>query len=478
MNSRRIIMVALVIGALVIRIPHAVQGQEEPSGRLDLPAMTLTSTDLEEFGLAGFGRFGNGEFRTFDDYVARRAEFLNVPEAEFRSSLEDAGWQRGYVSNLGLSAEPGNRESPSIQIGFSVIYEYADAEGAATAYDLNRNYEGVTVGKVEISEPSQSYGDASYATRLVATTPTDGEPVDQIDLVLRRGNIVASAGLIALWRGDDLVTTAALPDNANSVVEKMAERLLERIDTVLAGDAPGLSNRTLRLGGDDIPIAFATEGYRRLDGDDPAYYNGFEDDFPGPDGRFDAVTSAYELNQGLQMEGDPYYVVRLLVFPDANGAADYVADVRAAGLSPAGTPAEELAGATQHGDSSWTVAYSAEPEPGVRVEGIAVFAHLGETALMLLWEGASAPAPELVRELATAQISCLTADTCAAVRGVIGNIERNGSSVARLQSSGVWRGAIRRRASDLTNTLLLVGLSSDGPTEKAKLDLSLIGTVV
>ncbi len=214
MNSRRIIMVALVVGALVFRIPLAVQGNEEPSGRLDLPAMTLTPADLEEFGLTGFGRFGNGEFRAFDDYVAGRAEFLNVPEAEFRSSLEDAGWQRGYVSNLGLSADPGNPESPSIQIGFSVIYEYADAEGATTAYDLNRNYEGVTVGNVEVSEPSQSYGDASYATRLVASTPTDGEPVDQVDLVLRRGNIVASAGLIALWRGDDLATAAALPDNA------------------------------------------------------------------------------------------------------------------------------------------------------------------------------------------------------------------------------------------------------------------------
>ncbi len=414
MNSRRIIMVTLVVGALVFRIPLAVLGDEEPSGRLDLPAMTLTPADLEEFGLAGFGRFGNGEFRAFDDYVTGRAEFLNVPEAEFRSSLEDAGWQRGYVSNLGLSADPGNPESPSIQIGFSVIYEYADAEGATTAYDLNRNYEGVTVGNVEVSEPSQSYGDASYATRLVASTPTEGEPVDQVDLVLRRGNIVASAGLIALWRGDDLATAAALPDNASSVVEKMAERLLERIDTVLAGDTPGLSNRTLRLSQAMTPIAFSTEGYRRLNGDDPPYYNGYEDDFPGPDGRFGDVTTAYELNQGLQAEGDPYYVVRLLVFPDANGAADYVADARAAGLSPAGTPAEELAGATQHGDSSWTVAYSAEPEPGVRIEGIAVFAHLDETALMLLWEGASAPSPELVRDLAAAQISCLTADTCAA----------------------------------------------------------------
>ena len=131
----------------------------------------------------------------------------------------------------------------------------------------------------------------------------------------------------------------------SSIVEKMAERLLERIDTVLAGDTPGLSNRTLRLSQAMTPIAFSSEGYRRLNGDDPPYYNGYEDDFPGVDGRFVKVASAYELNQGLQLPGDPYYVVRLLVFSNAGDATDYIANVRAEGLSPAVTPADEVSAA-------------------------------------------------------------------------------------------------------------------------------------
>ncbi len=412
MNGRGLLLGLALVVALTFPLTAEATNQGGAADQpFDLPAMTLTPADIEAIGLTGYGRVGNGEFRSLDTYVGRRADFLNLPEAELLSAFEDAGWRQGYVANLGLPAEPGNPESDPRNEAFSVVTEYDDPAGATAAYDLNRDYAGVTAGAVDVLDPSRQFADAAYLTRVVVSAPADDGPYDQVDLTLRLGRVVASTGVIDFAPADLATPDAARPE-VIAQVEAMGARLLERIEAAIAGGSPALSNRTLRLDGEQVPIAFATEGYRRLNGDDPPYYNGYQDDFPGPGDAFSAVVAAYELNQGVQAAGDPYYVVRLLVFAGAGEAAAHLDAVRAAELSPAGTPAEVVDSAEALGDESWTIAYRAEFEPGQTIAGVAVHARSGASVVMLLWEGADAPDPAAVVALAAAQVTCLDAEDC------------------------------------------------------------------
>ena len=412
MNARRLFLgLALVLSIVTpIAATAATQGAAADPP-FDLPAMTLTPADIEALGMTGYGRVGNGEFRSLDTYATRRAEFLELPAADLQDAFEAAGWRQGYVANLGLPAELGNPDSPPSHEAFSVVTEYAAAAGAADAYDLNRDYAGVTAGRVEVLDASRPFADASYLTRIVVADPADGGPYDQVDLTFRLGRVVASTGVIAFDPGDAATPDTAPPD-VIARVEAMADRLLERIEAAIARETPDLSNRTLRLDAEQVPIAFATEGYRRLRSDDPPYYNGFQDDFPGPGDDFAAVVAAYELNQGIESPGDPYYVVRLLVFAGEDEAGDHLAAVRTAALSPAGTSAEVVEGAASLGDESWTISYRAEFEPGQAIAGVAVHARSGATVVMLLWEGSDAPDPAAVVALGAVQLACLEAGDC------------------------------------------------------------------
>ena len=413
MNIRHALIMSLLIATIAAwpRMGPAAQGQQigEP---LDLPAMTLTPADIEAVGLTGYGRFANGFFRSLDEYVALRAEFLNKSEAEVRAALERAGWRRGYVTNLAVPTEPGNPDSPPSREAFSVVYEYADAEGAATAYDFNRQYEGVTAGTVEVLAGTRTFGDVSYMTHTRVTDPDQSGPSDQYDLVLRRDRVTAAAGLIVFGDAADSATPPAVPAEAIAQVEAMAARLMERIEQVLAGESPNLSNRTLRFGGEDAPIAFASEGYRRLDGDDPPYYGGYEDDFPGAADEFADVMAAYELNQGLQLPGDPYYTVRLLQFASEDQAVEYIERARHLDRNPFGTPAEVVDDAQVVGDESVILAYRDEPEPGQAIAGFVVYARVGANALVLLLEAGQPPALTTVEDLAADQAACLETESC------------------------------------------------------------------
>ena len=412
MTVRWVLIVAMLM-AMIAAWPNvgAAQGQrvDQP---LDLPAMTLTPADLEAIGLDGYGRFGNGEFRSLDDYVARRAEFLNKSKEEVRAAFEAAGWGGGYVANLGVPAEPGTPESPPSREAFSVVYEYADATGAATAYEFNQQYEGVTAGTVRVFSASRTFGDASYMTHTTVTDPTQGGPSDQVDLVLRLGNVWAATGLIVFGDATDLATPLAASPDVIAHVEAMAARLVERIERVLAGESPDLSNRTLRLGGDDAPIVFSSEGYRRFDGDDPPYYNGYRDDFPGEGGEFANVVAAYELNQGLQLPGDPYYSVRLLQFADADRAAAYAEDVRRRGRTAFGNPTQQVDDAKTIGDESVTLAYRGEPVPGQTITGFVAYVRVGATVFTLLLEAGNPPDLATIEALAESQAACLASDSC------------------------------------------------------------------
>src|SRR5688572_13757226 len=160
------LMIAIMIGLITIGQPGLAAAQATPVASLndvDLPAIVLTPADLEAIGLPGFGRKGNGDLRRFDDYVASRAEFLNMEPAELEQLLTEAGWQAGYVTNLVLPSEPGNPESRESAIAFTAVHAYADADGATLAFAGNYDYSGVTSATVDRGiGPTDTVGDASF----------------------------------------------------------------------------------------------------------------------------------------------------------------------------------------------------------------------------------------------------------------------------------------------------------------------------
>ena len=379
------------------------------------PRSHFTPADIEDIGLDGFGRFGNGEFRFVHDDVARRAAFLNKPEAEVRAALDAAGWIAGYVTNLGLPAESGNPESRSTQIAFTSIYQYADQSGAEAAFEFNRQYDAVSEELFEVLEGTRTLGDASYITHTVSAESGDDRPSRQLDVSVRRGNVIAATGWIVFTDAGDGDTLTDIGPAEIALIESMGARLVERVDRARSGASPGLAQRTLRFATGDEPIAFSTEGYRRLDGDDPPYYGGYADDFPGDNQSFAPVSAAYEINQGLALPGDPYYVTRLLQFGTAQDAAAYLADVRAAGGSPLDTSAEPVEGPATLGDDAVMFRYEAQPEPGVTVVGYAIYARAGTTAFMLALDSAGdEPNAGAVADLALSQLACLGDEPCPA----------------------------------------------------------------
>src|SRR5687767_7297363 len=126
----RLLLLTLVV-ALTVPVPIAARQAATPLAAgtdLDLAAIVLTPDDLAPLGLTGFERKGNGDPRTFADYVAGRAEYLNKDPEELEQILTDAGWQAGYTTNLGKPTEPGNPESVESAIVFTSAFAYTDAE--------------------------------------------------------------------------------------------------------------------------------------------------------------------------------------------------------------------------------------------------------------------------------------------------------------------------------------------------------------
>ena len=411
----RLVVVALIALVALIQ-PRQALGQATPvasASTLDLPAIVLTPADLLEIGLSGFERKGNGDLRRFDDYVAARAEFLNMDPAALEQLLTEAGWQAGFVTNLALATEPGNPDSPESAVVFTAVHAYADAEGAALAYEGNYDYSGVTGASVDADiGPADTVGDSSFMVRTIGTPEPEMGPSDEIALIVRVDRLITSVGIIRYGLTEaDLASPVPVDETAMSQVQAMADLVMARMQDALAMETPGLFPRVARFGG-DTPLAFESEGYRLIRGTVPPYYGGFEDDFPSmaAGGEFQA---AYELNQALASPAEPFFLVRLFAFDSEDAASAFLA-TREAEPFESGELVEGVLDDVAPGGV--LTAYVFQPSPDFSVEGYAAYFAVGSTVAFVLIEGPTRPSDAVITELVATQLACLESpDPCAPI---------------------------------------------------------------
>lgn len=407
MKHRALLIVVLVVSALV-PIHFSRAQTPEPSALVDLAAAVLTPADAEAAGMPGFGRFGNGHQRQLEEYAQQRAQFQGISLDEAVVALTDAGWLQGYSAELGLPDQPGAQNAQPTAVLFSSIYQYVTAEGASAALAYITNYAGVTEATVDTSIDGPTIGDESIWVHTTSSTLDAQGPSDEVAVVFRIGDLVGAIGSIDYTvTATETATPTAVDPAWVDQVAALASLVEEHLNDI--GDAPGLSKLVTRIGSDAAMPTLTDEGYRRLDGTDIPYFNGYTDGFPG---FATAATDAYEYTAALGQGDDPfepYYALRVYQFPDDAAASDFLAQT----LTNSGDGGSPVPEGAAIGDESIMVPESFEPEPGFTVRGYLAFVRVGDRVSLILFEsGDHRPDPAVVIGLAEQQASCLSTGVC------------------------------------------------------------------
>ncbi|MDP8899772.1 MAG: hypothetical protein M3N33_01185 [Actinomycetota bacterium] len=432
MIARSLLALALLL-TLVPTLPRGAVAADAGGygGALNLPAMVLTPADLDAAGFPGYGKFGDGAFVPLDVLVAHTAESRGLSENEVRAIYQDAGWRRFYGTHLGLPSVPGNPTSRATQIAFSFVTEYADAAGAAAAFDSLGGHGDDAQARIAAVAGSTVVGDES---RIESTAVVDSEagPDTELAILFRRGTLIGSVGFELCCTVASLLGTAAyalpdawpIPGSAATVaeVETLATRLLAKMEATLAAADPGLSGAALRLDRATAPIVYASEGYRIRDGETPPFYGGFADDILALPAVFAGVEEVYEVEQLLEVgeepaDYNPYYVLRLMRFADDDAASAFLATYPAALDTGAGSVsgAVPVEGAAQDlGDEALALAFGAvaADSPPAAYE---IDVRVGATVAVVFLGSTPRPDLAIVEELARAQVACLRAAVCTPV---------------------------------------------------------------
>ncbi|HEY7030586.1 MAG TPA: hypothetical protein VH482_04615 [Thermomicrobiales bacterium] len=356
-------LVALLSALLVVGFPIAAVAQElhpatspgatpVPADTLDLPAMSLEPSDLDQAGLADLG-ITYGGFATLDFAARGYAEVRggDTPKNVDRYSglLGDAGWQTSHV-NYFASPNP-DQPGEFTQRLRTAVTQYADADGATRAFDALTDTGEITAYSVEVIpwEGDMPHADQAVLWRYDSTRKATGAPLHALELDLRLGNLTASVTL------DDF--RGQKPSIA--VVESLTADLLRRIETVQASGEPGLSASALRFA---LPTDTASyDNYARLDEEWTRYYGETPDHLKQRLSIYPDLPDIYVVYQYLGFdESDEAAVItfRSYIYPfdSASAASTWMAKA-----TEGATP---VADAPTFGDESFTFACTCDESPG------------------------------------------------------------------------------------------------------------------
>jgi hypothetical protein len=375
---------------------------------LDLAAMVLQPEDLGEPG------FGTGWSELAD--AASLAEHLaldvGVPVAEVLTGLNDAGYlrryelwlERGYRQDVATPEAPPNIVEKRV---VTAITEYATAEGAAAGFELLERGLEDQASVLENSPRTALYedeslatelGDDAEATRYGHITPDTGVPVQNLNLTVRVGNLVADV-IVEDHRNNP-------PDLAEA--EALAATLLARIETVQTDGAPGLSNLVIRPTGESQVDTYLARDGRAIPifGDSPERTEAFRQSIG-------SATDVYSVERVL---GEfPYLQARLYRFPSAEEAANWLAEQPGLTIAVPNTgyvDVTEVADAETVGEESRVFRYGFPLDATTTSYGYAVYTRVGDIVARVQVDSVPEAPLASVLELAQAQVRCLQAGGC------------------------------------------------------------------
>lgn len=367
---------------------------------LDLAAMLYLPTeeiadeidvDAEVFGLVS---------GTYIPLAEARPEVVDpnagvTPEEEM-AVLEEADYRRGYQLYYGL---PQDTEDPAAGYDVTVVTyveEFATTAGAARGYEFLENEDADPTAE-DLPDPPD-LGDEAELTRY------ETDESIALDLTFRHDTLNVGV-MIETTVGDE-------PDRA--WVETLAERLLARIEAAPEGEAPGLSNRVVRIAEGDV---FNTsDHYLRFEGEDVDFVGSASlarltrGQIEGP------ATDVYQVT-GPLTDLDVRSSITLLRFPDEEDAATWLQEVpkqlaEDERYEDVTVMDEEVA----VGDESVAVTATFTPATGASAgetfEISRVTGRVAREVFSVQLRGTSAPPLAAVEELAEAQAECLEEEVC------------------------------------------------------------------
>lgn len=401
-----LLALVLVLNASALFVAPAARAQDATPAataeasyqRLDLPAMVLLPRDSAQPGYeAGIGSFASAE-----DLAAFMAPQAGVPAGAVLHDLAEMGFVARYSFSLehpypdGV-ATPTGIDNPSGMRIETILTEFTSAEGAATAFDLIERKLEVPMGEPDVPLAAP-LGDESELTPQADNATDTGLPYQRLNLTFRQGNVIA----------DILVTDFANVPIDQAEVEALGATLQERVQAVLAGDAPGLSTRVARPEG---PTQF--DGYLVRNHEPFRTNYDTDENFARFVASVEGVANVYALRQYL---GDaPYLETWLYQFaaPEEAGAwLETQAEASFAEQSYDPFDIAEVTDAPALGAASRVFAYNIAFDPETTASGYVAFIQVGSIIARVGIDSVPEAPLGAVMELAEAQAACLEQGGC------------------------------------------------------------------
>jgi hypothetical protein len=402
LRLRRFVVLLLVLIALAPAAGAATQDASPVASPvvtaplIDLAAMTLTTDDLAERGFADFV-IADGRTQSLEDRVAFQAAGGDDPDS-VRTGLTTIGWTRAYRNRLAHPAAPGGDAFDALIV--SGVTQYAGDDGAATGWGLVSTLDFVAGEATPVARP-RTIGDQSQLVELAEGTFDDGSTHPGLRLIFRHGALV----------GDVIVFGATGETLAAGDIEALGERLIERMDRVLGGDAPDLSYKTLRwqgLGVSDPDL----DNYLKLDGQMYLGLGDTEEDASTAAETYKDATDYYRYEAALTET--LFQFTSIAAFPTGDLAAAWVqeAHARTEQNLPTGATLETVADVPSYGDASLVLKVTTPVEGGAAT-GVAVFVQFGDQTMSLALISLGDLDVANVVPMAAAQVACFEAGDCA-----------------------------------------------------------------
>jgi hypothetical protein len=375
-------------------------GDNEPVERLDLSAMMLTPWDLAEEGLDGYGLSWGGT-DTADEEFANLIAGESSPD-DVLETLEDAGLVQSRWVLMDLPSE----DDPAYAARRVAVFvdEYTGTEGLSDVMEIYLDFGN------DIEETEDTIGDESFITTYTDVDPDTGVDVTAMVLAFRYENQIAQVNV------SDYVTQ--LPDAEPAVDEivALAERLLDRIETVREDGSTGIEHLMLRLESDGELIYYNADFYTRLDdellprfGQDDDLLEEIEDAEQSL-----GMTDAYRLVQTVGNTGERYiqYGSQIRLFDNEDGAAEWVDSAEDWMAMFGSAELEVIDTDLDLGDAAAVVSYQSENDLGTFYT-IAIFVQVDDTGtLVQVTYPEELPELDVVAELAEMQVACIEDGEC------------------------------------------------------------------
>jgi hypothetical protein len=345
--------------------------------------------------------------------IVAQASGNNTQEVrqQTRAALTAAGFVQRYQSSL---AVPSANDPAVFEIQIvSVVNEYTTAEGAAAGYAAS-----ITTGE-PVPTTTQIGEESTITSQSAVATQTQAE-YQSLQLIFRQDR------LLFVINYADLLNRP--PDQA--VLEALGQASLQRATSVLAGEAPALTQRTQQLSLTGLPRSSVEQYYEVIDGVVVPLFGeaeqGVTDRETAYAGTTDVSVSSF-VSRGLRDDQTPEagetpspifsYTTSIANFPAAEDATAWLEglnDRLAADPLPGYLSFAAVADAPTFGEASATYQFTQQLE-GQTAAGFRVYVQVGaEVAILELAAVPEAPLAAL-EPLVTAQVECLTAGACAAV---------------------------------------------------------------